>query len=1042
MFYGHYSCAWIIKVLEPKIPLWTLMIAVQIEEAHIVRGYTKVNDLKLVSIPYTHSLIAVIGWSILYGSWYRFSGYDGGNRAAYLIGLAVLSHWFEDLLVHNEDLLLLTIDDNAPKYGFKLWDYPEIHHPFELLLFFGSFYYYLVNTEVHPSKIYSAQNDQTREITTTISNLTNKTTNHHERSQNYWASKWGSIILSVDSFLTISVISTFLVLINPLFVHSYKTFSYNETEPGYQIYQVLAYRDGTSVVYLTKPINETCNEPRIDLRIIHPNGTVDKVEVDYPIPDFNFCLLPNDTYLHIALFPHMPEFIYILYENSTDLNSASYYTLLVTRTGKIISNTFLSHVSVENGTLTSSGFMIPHSNDEQGFLFYDYINESKLKWIYFSPYSNGNFKAINNGQIDQNISEIFPAIDGTFGIVTTINKNVINRAHDDLIDPTESTFELYITFVRPNKNVVDGPFLLYQTSVPSLRIKSICNSAYTTKGYFCILNIKDEQPNEEPKYHLAKIIFQSTGSVVNVEKSSNFKLSRDLEENTVFDFLYHGGFLVIIFNILEDTIFKTFQVIILDNNGNYNTTLDLPENITIANRLATSVFRNSYIVVHQDNYYTWTIYSVDLPKFTSKDNGYNNPNIKTTYPIINSNVPLSTITINVTYNFPITISTSNISIYQNNNNYPILRQSVPGNSPLLYSVDNKTIILDVLESTFNQPNANYYIVINDNVVKDWKTNQPLIGIESNIWKFNTTDYQDIFAEDAVGLFSLTTEGTKYFKSLSPYIQTRFLTQLRIDLANSIPVDVKRLNDINYEYDENQQIFLSLSIKSTTNLNERNVDHIMKDLDLLIKYKEITPISWFGTTNLIDTSFGFQRISNIFDDVKFHLIGIVIGVTILGLLYFYARKKHYTGKNIVIFKFSLIILDFILDILFIPKNGKKAPQLFIPSIMFCVIPTAINSIMSMIIILQEITKNKDFYEWFKNNTNIAVLFTILAGADLEVLNILSSEVAGIMIFSAPITKIAQYYIFWGSFLGFLIEDIPQFIIQVNGPLQILLCRYVP
>jgi len=40
---------------------------------------------------------------------------------------------------------------------------------------------------------------------------------------------------------------------------------------------------------------------------------------------------------------------------------------------------------------------------------------------------------------------------------------------------------------------------------------------------------------------------------------------------------------------------------------------------------------------------------------------------------------------------------------------------------------------------------------------------------------------------------------------------------------------------------------------------RNVDHIMKDLDILIKHKEVTPISWFGTIN-IDSKFGFQLTS--------------------------------------------------------------------------------------------------------------------------------------------------------------------------------------
>jgi hypothetical protein len=88
------------------------------------------------------------------------------------------------------------------------------------------------------------------------------------------------------------------------------------------------------------------------------------------------------------------------------------------------------------------------------------------------------------------------------------------------------------------------------------------------------------------------------------------------------------------------------------------------------------------------------------------------------------------------------------------------------------------------------------------------------------------------------------------------------------------------------------------------------------------------------------------------------------------------------------------------------------------------------VISITIILREITKNKYFYEWYKNNTNIAVSTTILASANLEALNMLSSQVAGIMIFNAPISGKTQSYIFWGSLFGFFIEDIPQFIIQVS------------
>ena len=51
-------------------------------------------------------------------------------------------------------------------------------------------------------------------------------------------------------------------------------------------------------------------------------------------------------------------------------------------------------------------------------------------------------------------------------------------------------------------------------------------------------------------------------------------------------------------------------------------------------------------------------------------------------------------------------------------------------------------------------------------------------------------------EDAVGKFSFTAEGMNYFESLSPNDRKEFLSQLKADLAKSIPVDINRLGDIN------------------------------------------------------------------------------------------------------------------------------------------------------------------------------------------------------------------------------------------------------
>lgn len=89
---------------------------------------------------------------------------------------------------------------------------------------------------------------------------------------------------------------------------------------------------------------------------------------------------------------------------------------------------------------------------------------------------------------------------------------------------------------------------------------------------------------------------------------------------------------------------------------------------------------------------------------------------------------------------PVTLSINNFSIYQDYNGIPLLRQSSPGNPSNVFSLsnDNKTIQINVLESTFNKPNANYYIVIDDNAVKGLISNQPLAGVGKGYWNFKTS----------------------------------------------------------------------------------------------------------------------------------------------------------------------------------------------------------------------------------------------------------------------------------------------------------------
>ena len=100
-----------------------------------------------------------------------------------------------------------------------------------------------------------------------------------------------------------------------------------------------------------------------------------------------------------------------------------------------------------------------------------------------------------------------------------------------------------------------------------------------------------------------------------------------------------------------------------------------------------------------------------------------------------------------------------------------------------------------------------------------------------------------------------------------------------------------------------------------------------------------------------------------------------------------------------------------------------------SIAFLIVPIAFNSVLAFSVLMTELSKNAKFQEWFSRNVRIVSVLTLLAGADVEAITILGSKFAGWQMFSAPLSKTALNYVFWGSTLNLFIEDIPQLIIQV-------------
>jgi hypothetical protein len=115
MFIGHFGAGFGAKALAPRVSLGMLFLAAQfldllwptflllgVEQVRIAPGATRVTPLRFEYYPFSHSLLAVLGWAILIGGLYFAFRRD--RRGAFVVGALVASHWVLDAIVHQPDL--------------------------------------------------------------------------------------------------------------------------------------------------------------------------------------------------------------------------------------------------------------------------------------------------------------------------------------------------------------------------------------------------------------------------------------------------------------------------------------------------------------------------------------------------------------------------------------------------------------------------------------------------------------------------------------------------------------------------------------------------------------------------------------------------------------------------------------------------------------------------------------------------------------------------------------------------------------------------
>jgi len=146
MLAGHYAAAFGLRRQAPSVPLFVLFLAVQLPDIlffalvplgiEIVRVDPSVRGplaMELAWMPYTHSLAltalcaVLVAWA---GAWWR------ALQAGVALGLAVLSHWLLDLIVHEPDLPLMP--GLAVRVGWRLWRSPGLAWAIEISLLIGA----------------------------------------------------------------------------------------------------------------------------------------------------------------------------------------------------------------------------------------------------------------------------------------------------------------------------------------------------------------------------------------------------------------------------------------------------------------------------------------------------------------------------------------------------------------------------------------------------------------------------------------------------------------------------------------------------------------------------------------------------------------------------------------------------------------------------------------------------------------------------------------------------------------------------------------
>ncbi|GBB87515.1 hypothetical protein RclHR1_00140019 [Rhizophagus clarus] len=759
---------------------------------------------------------------------------------------------------------------------------------------------------------------------------------------------------------------------------------YNGVLP--RVWDSQAYDDGTMIIRIIRKNatssfnNYLCFYETLSLRIINLDGTATEKDLNLDVQAFNYCVFqttPGSFLEFMKYYLFRKNQLFITYYNATDLNNPLSYVewgMVVDYDGNVLNRSPIGLPFIDNELRLAvpSAIIQLNINREKGFMRVIKNQNNNIDWKQFRIEPNGTITKLTFGKIDFYFGSSIP-----FVPINTVGEDYAiafgnNTRDPNVTNPLLPRSQLFILPIGYNQNS-SLPLLLYQTTAPNLVLNSLfCDVASDGIGQTCILTALqgDTTGNVPSKRYFIKINFLPYGSVSSLQVTDSLLPVVTENNSWIIDNLILGGYLLTTIRPSGPNQFSCYGFI-FDENISNPINWGFPEPVPIV---------------------------VDLPRFDGNRD-------------------------------KVELSDGKLSIYQLTDQ-PYLRQHIFKSSCTI-SNDGRTVNAKLLDSTFSVSNGIYYVTMDSNFVVNEAYKQPILGIKDNVWRFNIEQKKAPYAPSMNGLFRLTPDGTSYFDSLSPKQRSDFFNTLLNDISNAVPVSPSRLtsnNKTQLDLSVNKkQYLISIGVKETS-ADDLSVAAIVSNLDTLVKNKDQTPISNGPVSQYLDETYGFVPAPNLWEKYKNELLDVFLISGLLIGLFLFARYKNKTGNNIAILQLGLIISDLVLDIAFVTSSAKEVSVLYIPSVVFVAIPIGINIILAFYIIAQE-NKEEKFYKWFMDHRKVASVFTVLAGADIEVLNVLHSKLAGFSFFNAPFSDKAKSRIFWGACLNILTEDISQVIIQV-------------